>query len=189
MAALRAASLARSLSARLARPPRYSPLRAFSRTAVFYDAPQPGDPPKKRGRPRKIKVEETSPTNGAAVAQTSAASPAEVEADPLDDLVAQAVQIDNELAAEPRTPSKKAKKQDDVEETAESVSVELPPISEWSTHFPSSIANKTRVSIMNPERAKQLAEAFVPAGSKDKVIVEAFPGADLCAPPQEHHPN
>lgn len=145
-----------------------------------------GDPPKKRGRPRKIKVEETSSTDGAVadVVQTSdqeVAAPTKVEGEPIDDLVAQAVQIDNQLAVESPASSRKGRKKIEVVEIAESGNVELPPISEWPGYFPSTLANKARASIMNAERARQLADAFVPAKSREKVIVEAFPGAYLCS--------
>lgn len=35
---------------------------------------------------------------------------------------------------------------------------------------------KHHVCLHNPETAAKVAEAFVPAGTKDKVIIEAFPG-------------
>jgi hypothetical protein len=57
----------------------------------------------------------------------------------------------------------------------------LPPLpataQEWKKAFPSNtLALRDRISIRNPETAAQLANAFVPDGQKDKVIVEAFPG-------------
>lgn len=46
--------------------------------------------------------------------------------------------------------------------------------------FPSkrwfSTATKHHVCLHNSNTAAQVAEAFVPAGTKDKVIIEAFPG-------------
>jgi transcription factor 1 len=33
-----------------------------------------------------------------------------------------------------------------------------------------------RVSVRNPEAALAIADAFVPRGSKDKVVIESFPG-------------
>jgi len=51
----------------------------------------------------------------------------------------------------------------------------LPDPQEWRTFFPPQ-KHKDRISISNPDTAALLAEAFVPKGSKDKVIIEAFPG-------------
>ncbi|KAG2031593.1 S-adenosyl-L-methionine-dependent methyltransferase [Suillus americanus] len=54
---------------------------------------------------------------------------------------------------------------------------ELPPRSEWRNYFPTSgMAFKSRISIANPETAALVAESFVPSGSRDKVIIEAYPG-------------
>ncbi|GLB45068.1 putative class I-like SAM-binding methyltransferase superfamily, rRNA adenine N(6)-methyltransferase family protein [Lyophyllum shimeji] len=54
--------------------------------------------------------------------------------------------------------------------------LELPPESEWRRHFPPAVRVNHRVSIRNAETAAKIADAFVPAGSVGKVIVEAFPG-------------
>ncbi|RDB16929.1 Mitochondrial transcription factor 1 [Hypsizygus marmoreus] len=54
--------------------------------------------------------------------------------------------------------------------------VHLPPEHEWRKHFPLYVSVNHRVSIRHAPTAKKIAEAFVPEGSKDKVIVEAFPG-------------
>lgn len=190
--AFRAASLARSLTAQFSRTHRHLPLRAFSRSSIIHDnlvsdAVQTGEasPPKKRTRAKKIKVEEVKPIDDAAAGVVQTGDPLQVTppqeeslttvtAAPIDDLVAQAVQIDNQLAEKPIAPGRGRKKVEP--EEIEEGTVELPPLSEWSRYFPSSFAVKTRASIMNQEHAKKVAEAFVPAGSKGKVIVEAFPG-------------
>ena len=39
-----------------------------------------------------------------------------------------------------------------------------------------STATKHRVYLRNPKTATQVAEAFVPAGTKKNVVIEAFPG-------------
>ncbi|KAL4078519.1 S-adenosyl-L-methionine-dependent methyltransferase [Scleroderma yunnanense] len=52
----------------------------------------------------------------------------------------------------------------------------LPADHEWSLAFPTSGAFNNRVLLRNHESAARVAEAFVPAGCRDKVIVEAFPG-------------
>jgi len=53
--------------------------------------------------------------------------------------------------------------------------IDLPDISLWRNYFsPSHI--KHRISVSNPRTAATLADTFVPFGSKDKVIIEAFPG-------------
>lgn len=54
--------------------------------------------------------------------------------------------------------------------------VELPPLEEWWKIFRYSELRKRR-TIKNPETAKMLAELYVPEGSKDKVIIEAWAGA------------
>jgi hypothetical protein len=56
----------------------------------------------------------------------------------------------------------------------------LPPLSEWRNHFPSSKGDGShRISLCNPESAYQVADSFVPEGSRDKVIIEAFPGPSV----------
>ncbi|KAG1771801.1 S-adenosyl-L-methionine-dependent methyltransferase [Suillus occidentalis] len=53
----------------------------------------------------------------------------------------------------------------------------LPPRSKWRNYFPTSgAALKSRISIANPETAAQVANSFVPLGSRDQVIIEAYPG-------------
>ncbi|KAJ6609896.1 S-adenosyl-L-methionine-dependent methyltransferase [Mycena sp. CBHHK59/15] len=53
----------------------------------------------------------------------------------------------------------------------------VPPLPLWRKFFPSTPkAFQNRVSVMNPNTAAMLADAFVPAGSRDKVIIEIFPG-------------
>ncbi|KAF7315740.1 Glycoside hydrolase family 63 protein [Mycena indigotica] len=55
--------------------------------------------------------------------------------------------------------------------------VNLPPQDLWRKTFPP--VNRTvshRVSLANPKTAAQVANAFVPSDSRDKTIVEAFPG-------------
>jgi transcription factor 1 len=57
--------------------------------------------------------------------------------------------------------------------------INLPPLSEWRQYFPASPLIHHRVSVRNPEAALAIAEAFVPNGSKDKVIIESFPGMSI----------
>ena len=56
----------------------------------------------------------------------------------------------------------------------------LPSPSSWKSTFCRQSFDKVllrnRVSLQNPEIAARLANSFVPAGSKGKVIIEAFPG-------------
>ncbi|PPQ99759.1 hypothetical protein CVT24_009662 [Panaeolus cyanescens] len=54
--------------------------------------------------------------------------------------------------------------------------LELPPIDDWRPHFPWSKEIAMRASVRNPDTAAMLAEAFLPKGSKDKVVIEANPG-------------
>jgi len=56
----------------------------------------------------------------------------------------------------------------------------LPAEHEWRVAFPTTgAAFKHRVLLRNHESAARVAEAFIPAGCKDKVIVEAFAGMTL----------
>ena len=55
--------------------------------------------------------------------------------------------------------------------------VDLPPIDQWRKTFSMAFRIGHRVSVRNPDTAAKIAEAFVPEGSRDKVIVEAFPGS------------
>ncbi|PBK95639.1 S-adenosyl-L-methionine-dependent methyltransferase [Armillaria gallica] len=54
--------------------------------------------------------------------------------------------------------------------------IDLPDFLQWRSFFPSNSSLAHRISVANPETAKKIANAFVPEGSKDKVIIEAFPG-------------
>lgn len=55
-------------------------------------------------------------------------------------------------------------------------SSDLPPPEDWKLHFPVPVANFARVSLFNENTASKIANAFLPSGSKDKVVVEAYPG-------------
>ncbi|KAJ2930301.1 hypothetical protein H1R20_g6796, partial [Candolleomyces eurysporus] len=55
---------------------------------------------------------------------------------------------------------------------------ELPPVEDWVKTFKFSEKRK-RKTLCNVETAKKLAELFVPEGSKDKIIVEAYAGPGL----------
>ncbi|KAK2467873.1 hypothetical protein APHAL10511_000168 [Amanita phalloides] len=52
----------------------------------------------------------------------------------------------------------------------------LPPSDQWRRHFPVAPYIAHRVSLRNPHTADAVADAFVPKGSRDKVIIEAYPG-------------
>lgn len=54
--------------------------------------------------------------------------------------------------------------------------IELPHMNEWNKHFLSLLSVRHRVSIRNPITASSIADAFIPAGSEGKVVIEAFPG-------------
>ncbi|KAG6861468.1 hypothetical protein C0995_016247 [Termitomyces sp. Mi166 len=47
---------------------------------------------------------------------------------------------------------------------------------EWKKLFKVWIQINHRVSLRNPETAAKIADAFVPEGSRDKVVIEAYPG-------------
>lgn len=59
--------------------------------------------------------------------------------------------------------------------------IELPHMNEWNKHFLSLLSVRHRVSIRNPITASSIADAFIPAGSEGKVVIEAFPGALIAA--------
>lgn len=55
--------------------------------------------------------------------------------------------------------------------------LELPPIQEWRSAFgPIQGDLKGRIVVHNAQSAAAMAEGFVPAGCKDQVVIEAFPG-------------
>ena len=62
---------------------------------------------------------------------------------------------------------------------AKVVGWDLPPLNLWRKHFPLEKSSLHRSVIRNPDTAAMLADAFVPEGSKDKIIIDACPGAVL----------
>ncbi|KAF9050264.1 S-adenosyl-L-methionine-dependent methyltransferase [Panaeolus papilionaceus] len=54
--------------------------------------------------------------------------------------------------------------------------LELPPLNDWRPHFPWSKEIAMRSSVRNPDTAAMLADAFLPEGSKDQIVIEANPG-------------
>ena len=52
----------------------------------------------------------------------------------------------------------------------------LPPIDKWRQYFAIAEGQRIRTFLRHPETARMLAEAFVPEGSKDLIIIEAAPG-------------
>ncbi|KAF8198108.1 S-adenosyl-L-methionine-dependent methyltransferase [Pholiota molesta] len=54
---------------------------------------------------------------------------------------------------------------------------ELPPLELWAHFFPYTKETQHRTTIQNPETARMIAEALIPEGSKDKIIIDAYPGA------------
>ena len=54
---------------------------------------------------------------------------------------------------------------------------DLPPLDEWRSYFPVSKDTLAKAVVRKPESAALMAEAFVPEGSKDKIIIDASPGA------------
>ena len=75
----------------------------------------------------------------------------------------------------PRGPRKSLLTEED--EAALSISkLNLPPIDKWRPYFPIMEGQRLRVFLRNPDTARMLAEAFVPEGSKDLIIIEAAAG-------------
>ena len=54
---------------------------------------------------------------------------------------------------------------------------DLPPLDEWRSYFPVSKDTLAKAVVRKPESAALMAEAFVPEGSRDKIIIDASPGA------------
>ncbi|KAH7888819.1 S-adenosyl-L-methionine-dependent methyltransferase [Phlebopus sp. FC_14] len=54
--------------------------------------------------------------------------------------------------------------------------LQLPPHADWSAAFPPSGPTRNRVVLRNPATADRVAQSFIPADARDKVIIEAFPG-------------
>ena len=52
----------------------------------------------------------------------------------------------------------------------------LPPIDKWRQYFAIVEAQRLRTFLRNPDTAQMLAEALVPEGSKDLIIIEAAAG-------------
>jgi hypothetical protein len=52
----------------------------------------------------------------------------------------------------------------------------LPPIDKWRQLFSIMEGHRLRLFLRNPDTARMLAEAFVPEGSKDLIVIEAAPG-------------
>ncbi|KAF9522660.1 S-adenosyl-L-methionine-dependent methyltransferase [Crepidotus variabilis] len=60
--------------------------------------------------------------------------------------------------------------------TPEVTGWELPDIEKWRLYFPIEKVASRRANIRNPDTAQMLAEAFVPSGSRDKIIIDVLPG-------------
>jgi hypothetical protein len=60
----------------------------------------------------------------------------------------------------------------------------LPPFEDWKkTIKHATVQLRDRVSVGNAETAAKLANAFIPEGLKDQVIIESFPGMLVCCWP------
>ena len=94
---------------------------------------------------------------------------------PIDSLVADAIQTENQLEASP--PPKKLSKKEILEQSSPTAG--LPPEEHWGKLFTFSFDTRGRSFIMNSEVAKSMADSCVPEGTKDQTIVEAFPGTHL----------
>jgi hypothetical protein len=63
------------------------------------------------------------------------------------------------------------------EQAAISVSkLNLPPIDKWRQYFAIMEGQRLRFFLRNPDTARMLAEAYVPEGSKDLIVIEAAAG-------------
>ena len=56
----------------------------------------------------------------------------------------------------------------------------LPPIDKWRQYFAIAEGQRLRTFLRHPETARMLAEAFVPEGSKDLIVIEAAAGMHTC---------
>jgi hypothetical protein len=82
----------------------------------------------------------------------------------------------DDLLQHPAAPSHKAPSQQ-----PPGSKIELPPLSEWKNVFTASshgkILSRDRLVLRDPKSARKAANKFIPAGSLNKVIIEAFPGS------------
>ncbi|KAF5393355.1 hypothetical protein D9757_000545 [Collybiopsis confluens] len=81
----------------------------------------------------------------------------------------------DEVVAKPRSKPKKAGSRLTFHPDTPQDKTNLPPREDWREIF-SWVPVNDRVSISNAETAALVAESFVPEGSKDQVVIEAFPG-------------
>ncbi|KAF8627810.1 hypothetical protein AX15_004235 [Amanita polypyramis BW_CC] len=87
----------------------------------------------------------------------------------LDPLVADVVADSNDA-------KRAVKSAPDDQEDVSLKKLHLPALEQWKKRFPIIPSINHRVSIRNPYTAQAIADAFVPSGSRDKVIIEAYPG-------------
>lgn len=81
-----------------------------------------------------------------------------------------------------KVPEAKVAEDPATEALAEQSKVHLPHMDKWRKFFHITKEVGKRVSLRNPESSKILADAFVPAGSKDRVVIEASPGPLFLVP-------
>ena len=58
--------------------------------------------------------------------------------------------------------------------------LDLPPIDKWRQYFAIMEGQRLRFFLRNPDTARMLAEAFIPKGSKDLIVIEAAAGMYGC---------
>ena len=89
----------------------------------------------------------------------------------------------------PRTRSKRSQAKSrrtsplltEEDEAAMNVSkLNLPPIDKWRQYFAIMEGQRLRFFLRNPDTARTLAEAFIPEGSKDLIVIEAAAGMHNC---------
>ena len=118
-----------------------------------------------RGRPRKPQTEPKEP-------QTESKEPHVKPEKPQIDVAPEKKRRTRSLVAKPR-PSRRPGL---TEEELKVSKLILPPIDKWRQYFAIMEGQRLRFFLRNPDTAQTLAEAFVPEGSKDLIIIEAAAG-------------
>lgn len=80
------------------------------------------------------------------------------------------------LNSPPAKPRATRRKSELTDEELNVSKLKLPPIDKWRQYFAIMEGQRLRFFLRNPDTARILAEAFIPEGSKDLIVVEAAAG-------------
>ena len=84
--------------------------------------------------------------------------------------------VDGDGTPKPKTRRRIAQLTEEDEAAMKVSKLNLPPIDKWRQYFAIMEAQRLRFFLRNPDTAQMLAEAFVPEGSKDLIVIEAAAG-------------